>query len=123
MSFDFEKFEKHIPEFSISLAKLLRKNLFKGVAPDFELTVGIEERPHGKKIFIETSDLVDDLNFRMFKRVYIHNFGGNEDQKAEHPCYWLPIDWRWESLDGGGNGTRALTVYLDDEGRIISEKI
>jgi hypothetical protein len=116
--FDFDKFEKHIPEFTARLKEQMQTRLFNPIAPDFEVTVSVYDqgRGYGKRIAVETTDIVERMNFKMFDEMRLHNFGGNAVKNSRK--YWLPIDWRWQNFGGGGNGTTAFTVYLNDSGEI-----
>ena len=117
--FDFDKFEKHIPEFTARLKEQMQTRLFNPISPDFEVEVNVYEqgRGYGKRIAVETTDIAEHMNFKMFAAVYLHNFGGGAC-KDTPDTYWLPIDWRWESKGGGGNGTTAFTVFVNDSGEI-----
>lgn len=118
--FDFDKFEKHIPEFTARLKEQMQTRLFNPIAPAFEVTVNVYDqgRGYGKRIAVETTDIAEHMNFKMFEKVYLHNFGG--DALNDEPnTYWLPIDWRWEHVGGGSNGCRAFVMYLNDRGEIL----
>lgn len=117
--FDFDKFEKHIPEFTARLKEQMQTRLFNPIAPDFEVEVSVYDqgRGYGKRIAVTTTDIAEHMNFKMFGEVGLHNFGGSTLKDEAHK-YWLPIDWRWQNIDGGGNGTRAFTVFLTDNGEI-----
>ncbi len=116
--FDFDKFEKHIPEFTARLKEQLQTRMFSPIAPDFEVEVNIytRGRGYGKQISVTTSDLAGHMNFKMFADVRFHNFGGSA--MKDGPLYWLPIDWSWRHTDGGSNGTRAFCLYVNDSGEI-----
>ena len=116
--FDFDKFEKNIPAFTARLKEQMQTRLFNPIAPDFEVEVNVYEqgRGYGKRISVETSDIAGPMNFKMFATVKLHNFGGGVTKDA--PLYWLPIDWRWGSFGGGGNGTTAFTLFINDSGEI-----
>jgi hypothetical protein len=118
--FDFDKFEKHIPEFTRRLKEQMQTRLFNPIAPDFKVEVNVFEqsRGHGKRISVETSDIAEHMNFNMFAEVRLHNFGGGVC-KDKTDLFWLPIDWRWESEGGGSNGTTAFTVFVNDSGEIV----
>ena len=116
--FDFDKFEKHIPEFTARLKEQMQTRLFNPIAPDFEVEVSVYDqgRGYGKRIKVATSDIAEHMNFAIFASVGLHDFGGNVVK--DESLYWLPIDWTWSHKDGGSNGTTAFTVYLNDEGEI-----
>jgi hypothetical protein len=116
--FDFDKFEKHIPEFTARLKEQMQTRLFNPIAPNFEVEVNVYDqgRGYGKRISVETSDIAEHMNFSVFATMGLHNFGGNVVKDG--PLYWLPIDWRWSSKDGGSNGTTAFTVFINDKGEI-----
>jgi hypothetical protein len=121
-SFDFEKFEKNTDKLARSLKLQMQTRLFHPIAPDFEVEVSVYDRGrgYGKTIAVETTDISEHQNFKMFAKVYLHNFGGSA--MKDDCLYWLPIDWRWESIDGGSNGTRAFTCYVNDDGEIVEVK-
>ena len=117
--FDFDKFEKHIPEFTGKLKEQLQTRLFHPIAPAFEIEINVFERGrgHGKFIAVESSDIAEHMNFKMFEKVRFHNFGGGSiDQTNE---FWLSVNWRWEHVGGGSNGANALRLRITDEGEIL----
>ena len=118
--FDFDKFEKHIPEFTARLKEQMQTRLFNPIAPNFEVEVNVYDqgRGYGKRITVVTTDIAEHMNFKMFGEVGLHNFGGNALKDDPH-TYWLPIDWRWQNVDGGSNGTSAFTLYVNDSGEIV----
>jgi len=118
--FDFDKFEKNLPEFTARLKEQMQTRCFSPIAPNFEVEVNVFDRGrgYGKQIRVETSDFAKHMNFNMFAKVRLHNFGGDV-VKDEDNLYWLPINWRWESAGGGSNGTSAFTVYVNDDGEIV----
>lgn len=117
--FDFDKFEKNIPEFEARLKEQMQTRLFNPIAPDFDVEVSVYDqgRGYGKRIKVATSDLAKHMNFNMFATVGLHAFGGNVVK--DETSYWLPIDWTWSHKDGGSNGASAFTVYVNDDGEII----
>lgn len=118
-TFDFEKLERNIDYLARNLKMQMQTRLFNPIAPDFELEVTVVEksRGYGKAISVETTDIAKHQNFQMFAKVRLHNFGGSVMEDDD--LYWLPIDWRWESKDGGSNGTRAFTCYVNSAGEIV----
>ena len=117
-NFDFKKFEQNIPKFANLLKTQMQTRLFHPIAPDFDVKVAVVTRKwKEKKIDVETTGLAKHMNFHMFAEVWLHNFGGGVLKESDH--YWLPIDWRWTSTNGGGNGTTAFTCYVNDNGEIV----
>ena len=117
--FDFDKFEKNIPAFTARLKEQMQTRLFNPIAPDFEVEVNVFKRGRGsdKRISVTTSDLAENMNFKMFATVGLHDFGGSVC-KDQTDLFWLPIDWTWGHFDGGSNGTTAFTVFVNDSGEI-----
>jgi len=120
--FDFEKLEKNLDVLAQGLKIQMQTRLFHPIAPPFDVDVRLFDkgRGYGKAISVETNDIAEYQNFKMFEKIFIHNFGGSI-LKGE-PLYWLPIDWRWVHKEGGGNGTRAFTCYVNDDGKIVEVK-
>lgn len=118
--FDFEKFEKVADVFAEKLKTQMQTRLFFPVSPAFEVKVGVFDkgRGWGKGISVETTDIVKHMNFNMFAKVWLHNFGGGV-MKDEPEKFWLPIDWRFENKDGGSNGTHAFGLIINDAGEIL----
>jgi len=119
--FDFDKFEKNIPKFVLQLKTQIQTRCFNPIAPDFDVEVSVFDkgRGYGKGIAIETTDIAEHMNFKMFGKVWLHNFGGSV-LKEVPDSFWLPINWRWESKGGGSNGTDAFTCYVNDAGNITA---
>ena len=117
--FDFDNFEKNAKAFAMTLKTHMQTRLFHPIAPDFDVRVYTFDkgRGYGKGIAVETTDIAEHMNFKMFGKVKLHNFGGSL-MKDTPDLFWLPIDWRWESIEGGSNGTRAFTVYVNDSGEV-----
>jgi hypothetical protein len=122
MTFNFLEFEKHKHEFANRLTEVCQKELFKGRAPNFNFVIGVKEqgRGWGSKIEVETNDFAKHMNCKMFDTLRLHNFGGGVVSDSDD--YWLPIDWRYGHFDGGSNGTRAITIHLNDRGEITGVK-
>jgi len=122
--FDFEKFEGNTDKLARGLKMQMQTRLFHPVSPDFTVTVEVHEvgKWKTKKVEVQTSDIGHHQNFKMFDSVYLHNFGGNPLEDSPDGLYWLPIDWRWTSKSGGGNGTSAFTCYINDDGEIVKVK-
>ena len=123
MTFNFERFEQHKHEFAQNLTRVCKLKLFVLVdPPEFNFVLRVKEQHGGweNKIEVETNDFVDHMNFKMFDAIYLHNFGGGVVSGSDD--YWLPIDWRYNHFDGGSNGTRALTIHLNDSGEITEVK-
>ena len=116
--FDFDKLEKNRFKLAKTLKLQMQTRLFDPVSPDFDVVVDVfdQGRGYGKKISVETSDIAERMNFKMFAEVKLHNFGGGLINDSNQ--YWLPIDWRWSHKDGGSNGTRAFTCYVTDDGEL-----
>ena len=118
--FNFDKFEKHLPEFTARLKEQMQTRCFNPIAPDFEVEVNVFEqgRGYGKRISVLTTDITKHMNFNMFAEIRLHNFGGSVSGDGDS-LYWLPIDWRYEHKSGGSNGCQAFIVMVNDDGEIV----
>ena len=82
--------------------------------------IKIEKRDNDRienRIQFETIDFGILQKPRIFKELYLGNFGGNYNEKTQ--LYWMPISYQWRNFSHGTNGTSWVTLWVDIKGKIV----